>query len=154
MPSHLREVWGPRVWRLLHRLSFYSDRRDAIGAWKTLLKSLNECMPCALCRTHMKHYLATHPITIPLGSGGTAVKTYMIDWLYHFHNHVRISGGGIEFPREELGPLYNGDGRAACVAEANLLLGEIRILWSDIPTRDFRTAAAYLIGLINGGPLL
>jgi hypothetical protein len=102
----------------------------------------------------MKHYLATHPITIPLGSGGTAVKTYMIDWLYHFHNHVRISGGGIEFPREELGPLYNGDGRAACVAEANLLLGEIRILWSDIPTRDFRTAAAYLIGLINGGPLL
>lgn len=154
MPSHSREIWGPRVWRLLHRLSFYSDRRDVIIAWQTLLKTISETMPCALCRKHMKTYLINNSIAIPLGSGGAAIRTYMIGWVYRFHNHVRVSGGGIEFPFEELSALYELGGHGACVEEASGLVNEIKEFWSDLATREFRTAVAYLISLIKGGPLL
>lgn len=154
MPSHAREVWGPRVWRLLHRLSFYSIRKDVIIAWRNLLKSLSVTMPCALCRQHMRAYLAANPVAVALGTGGEDVRLYMIDWVYRFHNHVRVSSGGIEFPFEELEPLYGGGGHILCVEEASSLLAEIKDFWSDVPTREFKAAAAYLISLLRGGALL
>jgi hypothetical protein len=154
MPSHSREVWGPRVWRLLHRLSFYSDRRDVVAAWRGLLKTLSETMPCALCRGHMKAYLVANPIAIKLETRGPVVKEYMIEWVYRFHNHVRLSGGGIEFPFEELVSLYGAGGHGLCVEEAAGLLAELAGYWSDLPTREFRTAVSYLISLIRGGTLV
>lgn len=154
MPSHAREVWGPRVWRLLHRLSFYSNRKDVIVAWRNMLKALSETMPCALCRQHMRAYLAANPIVVALGSGGETVQTYFIDWVYRFHNHVRLSGGGIEFPFEELGTLYGAGGHALCVEETTSLLAEIKEFWSDLPTREFKATTAYLISLLRGGALL
>ena len=154
MPSHAREIWGPRVWRLLHRLSFYSNRKDVIVAWRNMLKSLSETMPCALCRQHMRSYLAANPIVLPLGSGGEAVQTYLIDWVYRFHNHVRISRGGIEFPFEELEPLYGPGGHARCIEEAGNLMAELNDFWSDVPTREFKAMMGYLISLLRGGALL
>jgi hypothetical protein len=102
----------------------------------------------------MRTYLTNNPITIPLGSGGAAIRTYMIGWVYRFHNHVRTSSGGIDYPFEELPALYEIGGHGACVEEASSLVNEIKEFWSDLPTREFRTAVAYLIGLIKGGPLL
>jgi hypothetical protein len=102
----------------------------------------------------MKIYLATNPVTIALGTRGPDVKDYMIAWVYRFHNHVRLSGGGIEFPFEELVSLYGSGGHALCASEATELVAEIAEYWSDLPTRKFRTAVAYLISLIRGGTLV
>jgi hypothetical protein len=102
----------------------------------------------------MRAYLAANPVAVALGTGGEDVRLYMIDWVYRFHNHVRVSSGGIEFPFEELEPLYGGGGHILCVEEASSLLAEIKDFWSDVPTREFKAAAAYLISLLRGGALL
>jgi len=102
----------------------------------------------------MKEYLTANPLAITLDSRGPAVKEYMVMWLYRFHNHVRLSGGGIEFPFEELVSLYGGGGHGLCVEESVRLLGELTGYWSDLPTREFRTAVTYLISLIRGGTLV
>ena len=102
----------------------------------------------------MKEYVSLNPVAVVLGTRGPDVRDYMIQWVYRFHNHVRLNGGGVEFPFEELEALYGAGGHGLCVEEANALLTELNGYWSDLPTRAFRTAVAYLVSLIRGGTLV
>lgn len=153
MPSHNKEVWGPRVWRLLHRLSFYSDRKDIVAAWKRALNVLSDTIPCALCQKHMKEYLSRSPITLGLTTPGGDVRFYMIDYFYRFHNHVRLSQNGIEFPVEELENLYGSSPRQALLVEIRSIMKDLEDYWSDIPLKLFKEAFNYLISLIGSGSL-
>ena len=97
-----REVWGPKIWFILHRLAAFSDRTDIIGAWSKALKDLHEIMPCALCKDHMGTYCMEHPIrkVVSEGSKGEDIKKAIVLWVYQFHNHVNHSKGSAKFDKD------------------------------------------------------
>jgi hypothetical protein len=149
----MTSLWGPRVWSLLHRLSFYSNRQDVGGAWKNVLRTLNDVIPCALCRNHMKEYMNKNPLLIPSLIPGTQVREIIVVWLYNFHNHVNVSLGRDPFPFEMLEVMYGQGSYESAVSDAKRLLGELDGIWASVQSREWRLASSYLCSLIIGGPL-
>jgi hypothetical protein len=150
-----REVWGPKVWFIIHRLSFFSDRTDIVGAWTRMLKDLHEIIPCALCKDHMGKYCLDNPLrrVVAADAKGVDVKKAIILWAYKFHNRVNWSKGVADFNFEHL-PLYYAYGsRADLVQDVNRTMGEIEELWSKVPLRHWKESMRLLLGLIAGGPL-
>ena len=146
-----REVWGPKVWYILHRLSFFSDRRDLSGAWKAVLRVLSETMPCELCRNHMKEYIAANPLK---GSdlGGLEYRNMIVAWLHKFHNHVNMTRGVTSYDFDQLKMVYGQRTHADAISDAKQMLIDIDNLWK--PQRRWNEAMRYLIGLIGGGTQL
>ena len=149
----MNSLWGPKVWVLLHRLSFYSNRRDIIGAWKNVLRLLSETIPCALCRKHMKEYLLSNQLVFTNLQDSNKIRETIIVWLHNFHNNVNARLGKEEFPYELLELTYGQGMHESAVKDAKRLMIEIEGLWQGSYIRDFKLAVAYLCGLINGGPL-
>ena len=148
----MNSVWGPKVWGLLHRLSFYSNRRDITGAWKNVLRLLSDTIPCALCRKHMKEYLLSNQLVFSNNQEPNKIRETIIVWLHTFHNNVNIRLGKVEFPYELLELNYGQGMHAEAVKDAKRLMVEIEGLWQGAYIREFKLAVAYLCGLINGGP--
>ena len=146
-------VWGPKIWSLLHRLSFFSNRQDVPGAWKSLLRNLNEVLPCALCRRHMRQYILKVPLEFPSGATSPVIRDTIVHWLYNFHNAVNLDNGRPSFPFDLMEPQY-GQGMHDSVAnECKRLIVEIESMWPGINSREWRKSALYMCGLIGGGPL-
>ena len=55
-----RDFWGPPIWITIHTLAATLKPGDA-GAFKTLLWSLTELLPCDFCRTNLAEKLRNHP---------------------------------------------------------------------------------------------
>jgi len=149
----MASVWGSKVWTLLHRLSFYSNRQDVGGAWKTVLRTLSETLPCQYCRNHMREYLNKNPLTFPASASGQIKRETIILWLFNFHNHVNQSLGRQPFAFDLL-ELEYGQGRFdEAVAHAKQIVSELDKLWVGVLSREWRMSITYLCNLINGGPL-
>lgn len=149
----MNAVWGPKVWHILHRLSFYSNRKDVCAAWKVLLRVLNETIPCALCRNHMREYMITQPLVFKNKEDSNTIRSDIVDWLYHFHNHVNRSLGKEEYPYEMLELTYGMGMFGEAVRDAKGRFAELAVIWNGVYIRDFKIAFNYLSGLIGGGPL-
>lgn len=152
-----RDVWGPKVWFILHRLSFFSDRTDIIGPWTRMLKDLNEIIPCALCKDHMGKYCLENSLKRAIAKAGavtsTDIKNTTIMWTYKFHNRVNWSKGVPDFNFEHL-PLYYGYGsRTDLTQDVNRTISELEELWTKVPMRHWKDSMRLLLGLIAGGPL-
>ena len=133
----MNAVWGPKVWGLLHRLSFYSNRRDITAAWKSVLRLFSDTIPCALCRKHMKEYLLSNPLIFTNTQEGNKIRETIIVWLHTFHNNVNLRLGKEQFPYELLELTY-GQG----MHEAALLCRTGRSPSSDVlraPISDYDT---------------
>jgi hypothetical protein len=150
-----RNVWGPKIWFIIHRLSFFSDRTDIIGAWTRMLKDLHEIIPCALCKEHMGKYCMEHPLrrVITNGSKGIDIKKAIIQWAYQFHNTVNHDSDKPKFVKEHLSLYYGYGNRMDLVQDINRTMGEIEDLWVKVPMRNFKESLRLLLGLIAGGPL-
>jgi len=150
-----REVWGPKIWFIIHRLSFFSDRTDIIGAWTRFLKDLHEIMPCALCKEHMGKYCMEHPLrrVVADGSKGVDIKKAIIQWAYQFHNNVNHDSGKPKFDKSHLSLYYGYGSRVDLVQDVNRTMSEIEELWSHVPMRNWKESLRLLLGLIAGGPL-
>jgi hypothetical protein len=148
-----REIWGPKIWFMLHRLSFFSDRTDIVGAWTKMLKDLHEIIPCALCKDHMGKYCSEHPIrrAIPPGANSQAVREGIIKWVHQFHNHVNKSKGSTTFDYDNLMLFYGYGTRVDLRGDINRTLGEIERLWTKVPMRHFKESLHMLLGLVYGG---
>ena len=149
-----REVWGPKIWFILHLLSFFSDRTDIIGAWTKMLKELNEIMPCALCKEHMGKYCMEHPIrkVVVDGAKGVDIKKGIVQWIYQFHNSVNHDRKALKFDKERLNSFYGYGDRIDLVADINRTINEIEKLWIKVPLRNWKESLRLLLGLISGGP--
>jgi hypothetical protein len=148
----MNSVWGPAVWTLLHRLSFYSNRKDITGAWKNVLRLLSDTIPCALCRKHMKEYLVSNQLVFTNIQESNKIRETIIVWLFNFHNNVNMRLGKEAYPYELLELTYGQGMHEAAVKDAKRLMVEIEGFWQGSYIRDFKLAVAYLCGLINGGP--
>lgn len=146
-------VWGSRVWTLLHRLSFYSNRQDIKGSWKNLLRILTDTLPCSLCRNHMREYINKNPLIFPPNSSSLIIRETIILWLYKFHNHVNLSNGREIFPFDQMELKYGQGFYEEAIRDAKRLISEIDELWPGVPCREWKSALSFLCGLIMGGPL-
>ena len=146
-------VWGPKIWCLLHRLSFFSNRQDVPGAWKSLLRNLNEVLPCALCKRHMREYVLKVPLEFPVGASSAVIRDTIALWLYNFHNHVNLDNGRPIFPLDLMEAQYGQGTHDGAASECRRLVSEIESMWPGINSREWRKSALYICGLIGGGPL-
>lgn len=149
-----REVWGPKIWFILHRLSFFSDRTDIIGAWTKMLKDLHEIMPCALCKDHMGKYCMEHPIrkVVADGSKGVDIRKAIIQWVYQFHNVVNYSKGSPKFDKTQLSLFYGYGTRTDLVDDINRTISELEKIWIKVPMRNWKESLRLLTGIVSGGP--
>ena len=155
-----KEIWGPKIWFIFHRLSFYSDRTDIVGAWTKMLKELHEIIPCALCKDHMGKYCMEHPLKrAVVGTGataatasGTIVKNAIIDWVYNFHNHVNNSKKVAKFDKNNLKLFYGYGSRAEMITDVNRTVDELEKIWLTVSMHNFKMALNHLKSLIAGGP--
>ena len=146
-------IWGPKIWVLFHRLSFFSNRQDVVGAWRNVLKTLNEVLPCALCRRHMKDYMVKNPLDIPVDSSSAVIRDTIVLWLYNFHNHVNLETGRDPFPFDLMEVQYGYGTHNIAAIEAKRTIADIDAVWAGVPAREWRLAILYLCGLIGGGPM-
>ena len=144
-------IWGPKVWFLLHRLSFYSDRTDVIGAWKAMIVLLNGAIPCKLCRRHMQEYCISNPLIFPKGATGAQVRDTIVMWLYKFHNTVNQRNGTGAFEYDFLRFFYGIGTHANAVEDCRRVLKEIETLWFPLVAKPWSDSVRHLIGLIGGG---
>lgn len=94
------EIWGPSLWFGLHSTTmaypFYPDS-DQKQKMRNFFLSLQDVLPCMLCREHYKEHLEKHPIDPALESRGDLVR-----WLVGVHNSVNKSLGKREWSFEEV----------------------------------------------------
>jgi hypothetical protein len=165
--SNTKEIWGPKVWFLIHRLAAFSDRTDIVGAWKGMLVQLNLILPCELCKKHMKAYISANPIErgfVPLGvvgnrnsivkkQTGAEIRDGIIKWTFRFHNHVNTSRGVPPFPEDLLNDTYGQRVHVDAARDARLTLAELEVMWAGHNIRSWVASVKYLIGLVGGGTL-
>jgi hypothetical protein len=147
-----REVWGPLVWKLFHRLADISDRRDIYLLWNTWLRKTHQILPCDLCRKHMREYWIHHSFVPKSWASmtGEKVRTTIRDRLHLFHNDVNERLGKPVHPLHTEIPLD----RNAVLSECRDLVKQIRVEWSDLSgplVAEWYHAVQMLILLLEGG---
>lgn len=143
------EMWGPRMWRLLHGLADLSDRRDIYPLWNTFLKYTAIVLPCQKCQHHMADYWRIHRF-LPKGWDrltGTHVRTEIRAKLHAFHNDVNARLGK---PCPPLAPLGTLD-RVALGQEIQSLFDSLREEWVAAHL-EWKRTGALLVSLVKSGP--
>jgi len=134
MSTDPREIWGPKLWRILHLLADVSDRRDVCLLWHNVMKTTADVLPCALCRQHLQKYLRTTvfmKIKQPNLITGEQIRTQIMSELFTLHNVVNARLGKPIFPLESLSSTYSQGSRDTKLLEAKKLLEELRTSWSS-----------------------
>jgi hypothetical protein len=92
--------WGPILWKYLHSLTekigFLGNRlldSDQANHMEYLITSLHLIIPCTECQSHAANYLSLNPFPSLKDLHGEELRSTIRNWLFSFHNHVRISKG-------------------------------------------------------------
>ena len=98
------KIWGPYFWFTLHTITLaypdnpsYQDRRQ----YSEFFVSLQNILPCNLCRQHYKDHLRDSPVSIHLDS-----KEDLVKWCFNLHNRVNQSLGKPNFSYDEFRDKY------------------------------------------------
>jgi len=79
-------TWGTSAWIFLHCVSCTFPEKPTLKEKKNydkFFRSLENILPCKLCRTSYKDYILLHPPIDSMESRKT-----MMDWVIDMHNHV------------------------------------------------------------------
>jgi hypothetical protein len=86
-----QNIWGPHLWFSLHTISFNypvkpseKDKEE----YKLFFKSLQEVIPCSVCKKNYKRHLNEHPIEDYLNS-----RKLLVYWVIDMHNMVNAEIG-------------------------------------------------------------
>jgi len=86
-----QNIWGPHLWFSLHTISFNypikpseKDKEE----YKIFFKSLQEVIPCSVCKKNYKRHLNEHPIEDYLNS-----RKLLVYWVIDMHNMVNAEIG-------------------------------------------------------------
>lgn len=143
------EIWGPRLWSLLHTLADLSDRKDIYPLWNSFLRATTANIPCQKCQIHMAEYWRTHTF-LPKGWGsmsGIMVRQDIRQKLHAFHNSVNDRVGKPRYPLSSIGTLD----RSALYARVREDFDFLKTTWSSIHM-EWKQSATLLISLVQGGP--
>ena len=110
-------TWGPLLWRILHTAAEHLGKprpplmqTDEVNRWMFVLKSVENTMPCAICRGHYKEWLAKNPVAQFTTLRGLTLRERARKWLYDLHENVNAgrqvaSGITLDQLPEMYGPL-------------------------------------------------
>lgn len=89
--------WGPIFWKYLHIIAEKVGQSgsklmdtDQANYTTTLITMLPSIIPCPDCQNHSEAYLAANPFPSLKDAYGAALRATIRQWLFNFHNHVRI----------------------------------------------------------------
>lgn len=86
-----QNIWGPHLWFSLHTISFNypikPEEKDK-EEYKLFFKSLQEVIPCSVCKKNYKRHLNEHPIEDYLNS-----RKLLVYWVIDMHNMVNAEIG-------------------------------------------------------------
>ena len=98
-----KEVWGPKLWEVMHTFSFaypispnYKQKESAIK----FFSSIGHLIPCTHCSQHCLEYTHRNPPNVDN-------KQSLIDWVYNFHNEVNVRLGKPYYSKQELKNKYD-----------------------------------------------
>lgn len=104
------EVWGPFFWHTIHIVALgypqtpsYSDKKAA----KELFESLQNLIPCSICKTHYTSHFHNNPITPALDT-----REHLIQWTIDIHNAVNKMLNKSTWTREEVIAYYTRLGKS------------------------------------------
>ena len=83
-------VWGKSGWKFLHYITLtYPEKPSSIekNDFQNIITALTTLLPCPRCKTHLKNYLKTYPLTEQILS----IKFNLIMWVHELHNLVNLS---------------------------------------------------------------
>jgi len=117
-------VWGPKLWKLLHILGYYSARvpeimkKDAKREMDWMLSHLETIVPCVECRLHIEEYRRT--------VAGPENLEAVAEWMWRFHEAVngRLGKTGVPFSGD-LGKIEKGE--------------TLKNLWANYTTEIYQT---------------
>ena len=98
------KIWGPYFWFTLHTVTLaYPENPNYITRrhYNDFFLTLQNVLPCNLCREHYKKHLQEYPISAHLDSKESIVK-----WCFNLHNKVNQSLGKPNFGYEEFREKY------------------------------------------------
>lgn len=91
-------AWGPVLWSILHTAAEHLGavrhpliQTDETNRWIFLLKSLEDAMPCKLCRKHYGEWIKHNPISQFTPLRGEALRERARKWVYELHENVNRS---------------------------------------------------------------
>lgn len=82
------KVWGSPAWTFLHCISYtYPEKptQKQRKQYKKFLLSLQDVLPCSICREHTKEYFKKNPVEDALQS-----KERFVCYLIKLRNHINI----------------------------------------------------------------
>lgn len=91
-PSFTTGIWGPPFWRLLHTLSFASDRapkrQGDVSAVTAFMRALPHVLPCSFCRQSWAQFSAELERETRSGVAEHVSQRRLVAYLYAAHNKV------------------------------------------------------------------
>jgi hypothetical protein len=143
------EIWGPRLWRLLHLMADLSDRTDIYPLWNSFLRLTAVTLPCQKCQKHMGEYWTRHTF-MPKGWNRLTAPQVRQDIrakLHAFHNTVNDHLGKPDVPLPSLPP---AEKRGQMVADAQSLFEGLKAEWGAAPL-EWKRTGALLLSLVRTG---
>lgn len=142
------ELWGPRLWNLLHTLADLSDRIDVYPLWNSFLKATTTNIPCQKCQVHMAEYWRTHTF-LPKGwqfMTAEQVRQDIRQKIHAFHNAVNERLGKPSVPLATLGPINRFKLYQIVRTEFEFL----KATWPSI-RMEWKQATTLLISIVQSG---
>ena len=107
------ENWGPVIWTILHGLAEKSGktiprfRDDEIRQWINMIQIMPKMIPCEDCRIHAESWILINPITAIKTLPHNDLNTWLVNWVYTFHEDVNRRTGKPSFDRALLHQKYD-----------------------------------------------
>ena len=93
----MTDFWGPKLWHLMHTVSFNANDHFSIAEKKMLFyfyKNIGNMIPCVFCRNNYKRHLIEYPIEHHLDNKTTlcnwVINKKLLDYKEAYENHKKI----------------------------------------------------------------
>ena len=130
-----RKFWGPRLWYLIHKITYSLPSMININDQKILLyyfSLIGKIIPCPYCASHYNNSINTKLLNRYIYN-----KQSIIDWFNGQHNDINIINKGRMYQRFEIDLLYhNTDYNHEFVKELIYYLYE-RMVYGEISRQSF-----------------
>ena len=86
-----QNIWGPHLWFSLHTISFnypLRPKKEEINQYHNFFTSLQNVIPCSVCKKNYIRHLKEHPINQFLNN-----RKDLVYWVIDMHNMVNAEIG-------------------------------------------------------------
>jgi hypothetical protein len=102
--GYSKEYWGPRLWYLLHKITYNYEEKPTKEDKSFYLKyfsTIVRIIPCPYCSEHLFSAIQNDRLYLNLEN-----RQLLIDWFKNLHNKINVSNGKRIYTGFELDMLY------------------------------------------------